>query len=197
MKISNHSAVTVQYTLKDDTGTIVDTSKGREPLSYIHGTGGLLPGFEAALDGKAQGDVVSFTLAPKDGYGERNESLIFSLPRERFEGIEDLKEGLQFAVNGPQGAMVMTVTNVGDTDVTLDGNHPLADNTLHFEVEVLEVRDATDEEIQESVAGAGCGCASEAHGSDCGCSSEYPGNTGCGCGPESHGDGGPKGCSGC
>jgi FKBP-type peptidyl-prolyl cis-trans isomerase SlyD len=175
MKITNNKAVTVQYTLKDDDGVIVDTSNGREPLNYIHGTGGLLPGFEAALDGKSQSDVISFTLAPKDGYGERNESLIFSLPKERFAEIEDLREGLQFAVNGPQGAMVMTVTNVGDNDVTLDGNHPLAGNTLHFEVEVLEVRDATEEEIQESMADRGCGCASGGHNDD-GCS-----GTGCSC----------------
>jgi FKBP-type peptidyl-prolyl cis-trans isomerase SlyD len=173
MKISNHKAVTVQYTLTDDSGAIVDTSKGREPLSYIHGTGGLLPGFEAALDGKAQADVVSFTLAPKDGYGERNETLIFSLPKERFAEIEDLQAGLQFAVNGPQGSMVMTVTNVGEKDVTLDGNHPLAGTTLHFEVEVLGVRDATEEEIKESLADTGCGCASESHSSDgCSCCSD-------------------------
>jgi FKBP-type peptidyl-prolyl cis-trans isomerase SlyD len=187
MKISNHKAVTVQYTLTDDAGAILDTSKGREPLSYIHGTGGLLPGFEAALDGKAQEDVISFTLAPQDAYGERNDSLIFSLPRERFAEIEDLKEGLQFAVNGPQGAMVMTVINVGDKDVTLDGNHPLAGNTLHFEVEVLGVREATDEEIQESLADTSCGCAGGPADDDNGC--------GCGCASGGPADDGCKGCS--
>ncbi len=158
MIISNHKAVTVEYTLTDDAGIVLDTSKGREPLNYIHGTGGLLPGFESALDGKSAEDSLSFTLEPKDGYGERNPTLIFSLPRERFGEIDDLREGLQFAVNGPSGGMVMTVIKVGEKDVTLDGNHPLAGCTLHFDVKVLEVRDATDEEIQESLSSTGCGC---------------------------------------
>ncbi|HEY3277613.1 MAG TPA: peptidylprolyl isomerase [Syntrophorhabdaceae bacterium] len=180
MEISNHKAVTVQYTLKDDTGEIVDSSEGREPLFYIHGTDGLLPGFEKALDGKTKGDAISFSLAPKEGYGERNESLIFKLPRERFNDIEDLREGTQFAVNGPQGTMVMTAIEVGDQEVTLDGNHPLAGNTLHFSVEVLDVRDATEEELQESLSNTGCGCASDGP-SECGCASDSHADTGCGC----------------
>lgn len=175
MKISNHKSVTVHYTLKDDAGNVVDTSVGRDPLNYIHGTGGVLPGFETALDGKSQSDVISFSLSPQEGYGERNPSLIFKLPREKFADIEDLREGLQFAVNGPQGGMVMTVVKVRDKDVTLDGNHPLAGCALHFEVEVLEVRDATEEEIQESLAQTGCGCASHGEGDD-GCSGK-----GCSC----------------
>jgi FKBP-type peptidyl-prolyl cis-trans isomerase SlyD len=172
MKISEHKAVTVEYTLSDDAGTVLDTSKGREPLSYIHGTGGIIPGFEAALEGKSTADHVSFTLAPVEGYGERNDELIFSLPRERFSEIDDLREGLQFAVNGPQGGMVMTVVSVGENEVTLDGNHPLAGCNLHFEVEVLEVRDASEEEIAETLKETGCGCmgGSPPEGGCAGCS---------------------------
>jgi FKBP-type peptidyl-prolyl cis-trans isomerase SlyD len=185
MNISHHKAVTLNYTLSDDAGVILDTSKGREPLTYIHGTNGLIPGFESALDGRSPEDSFSFSLAPKDGYGEYNKSLIFSLPRERFAEIDDLREGLQFAVNGPQGAMVMTVTSVGEKDVTLDGNHPLAGSTLHFEVEVLDVRDATPEEIEESLNNRGCGCAeSPDDGCGCGCSTPSPEDSGC------------RGCSG-
>jgi FKBP-type peptidyl-prolyl cis-trans isomerase SlyD len=179
MKVSHHKAVTVQYTLSDEAGSILDTSKGREPLTYIHGTSGLLPGFESALEGKSPEDSFSFILEPKDGYGERNETLIFTVPKERFAEVEDLKEGMHFSVNGPEGGLVMTVTGVGEADVTLDGNHPLAGTTLHFQVEVVEVRDATDEEIQESIAEAGCGCGADSH-AGCGCDAES--NAGCGCG---------------
>lgn len=172
MLITNHKAVTVEYTLSDDAGEVLDTSKGREPLTYIHGTGGIIPGFESALEGKSTADHVSFVLAPVDGYGERREDLIFSLPKERFGEIPDLREGLQFAVNGPHGAMVMTVVSVGEKEVTLDGNHPLAGNNLHFDVEVLEVRDASEEEIQETLKETGCGCmgGSPAEGGCSGCS---------------------------
>ena len=159
MKIAHHKAVTVEYTLSDDAGAVLDTSKGREPLSYIHGTGGIIPGFEAALEGKSATDHVSFTLAPVDGYGERNDELVFSLPRERFSEVDDLREGMQFAVNAPHGGMIMTVVNVGEQEVTLDGNHPLAGCNLHFDVEVLEVRDASAEEIAESTKETECGCA--------------------------------------
>ncbi len=180
MKVSHHKAVTLNYTLSDDAGEILDTSNGRDPLTYIHGTNGLIPGFESALDGRSANDTFSFTLEPKDGYGEYNKSLIFTLPRERFEGIDDLREGLQFAVNGPQGAMVMTVATVGDKEVTLDGNHPLAGSTLHFQVEVLEVRDATAEEIEESLNNKGCGCAEGPDdGCGCGCSTTTPEDSGC------------------
>lgn len=168
MKVSHHKAVTVQYTLSDETGEILDTSKGREPLTYIHGTGGLLPGFESALEDKSPEEQFSFILEPKDGYGERNESLVFTVPRDRFAEVEDLQKGMHFSVNGPEGGLVMTVTGIGETDVTLDGNHPLAGATLHFQVEVVEVRDATDEEIQESIAEAGCGCGAESH-AGCSC----------------------------
>jgi FKBP-type peptidyl-prolyl cis-trans isomerase SlyD len=166
MKISNHKFVTVEYTLSDDAGAVLDTSRGREPLTYVHGTGGLISGFETALDGRLAADKFSFVLAPKDGYGERNDSLIFNLPRERFSEVEDLKEGMQFAVNGPHGALVMTVTDAGEKEVTLDGNHPLAGSTLHFDVEVLQVRDATEEEIQESLQNTGCSCAADGTGED-------------------------------
>ena len=174
MKISNHTFVTVSYTLSDDAGIVLDTSNGREPLTYVHGTGGLIGGFEAALDGKSPEDKFSFILSPKEAYGERQESLVFALPKERFAEIENLQIGMQFGVNTPQGAMVMTVTNLGDKEVTLDGNHPLAGSTLHFDVEVLDVRDATEEEIAEALQHTGCGCAegSHSHGEEncCGCS---------------------------
>jgi FKBP-type peptidyl-prolyl cis-trans isomerase SlyD len=181
MLISHHKTVTVEYTLSDDAGSILDASKGREPLTYIHGTDGLIPGFEAALEGKSPKDSFSFILEPKDGYGEYNDSLIFTLPKERFSEIEDLREGLQFAVNGPHGAMVMTVKNIGDKDVTLDGNHPLAGNTLHFQVEVLEVRDATKEEIEVSLHNTGCGCSADGPDDGCGCGCSSPGQNDQGC----------------
>jgi FKBP-type peptidyl-prolyl cis-trans isomerase SlyD len=180
MKISHHKAVTVNYTLSDDSGQIMDTSEGGAPLFYVHGTNGIIPGFETALDGHSPKDSFSFRVEPKDAYGEYNESLVFALPKERFAEVDNLQEGMQFAVNGPGGGMVMTVTGIGDKDVTLDGNHPLAGSTLNFQVEVLEVRDATPEEIEESLSDKGCGCsAGPEEDCGCGCSGPAPDKSGC------------------
>ncbi len=180
MMISHHKTVTVNYTLSDDSGQVLDSSEEGSPLQYVHGTNGIIPDFEAALDGHSAADSFSFMVEPKDGYGEYDESLVFVVPREKFAEVDNLQEGMQFAVNGPHGGVVMTVTGIGEKEVTLDGNHPLAGRPLHFKVEVLEVRDATAEEIQESLSNRGCGC-TESHDEDCGCgcSGPTPGSSGC------------------
>lgn len=147
MQIARDSVVLIDYTLKGDDGTVFDTSDGREPLAYLHGHGSLLAGVEAALLGKRLGDRVSVTLAPADGYGVREEGLVAKVPRDEFP-TDDVEVGMQFRV-GPSAeqSRVVTVTELDDELVTLDANHPLAGETLHFAISVVGVRAATREEL--------------------------------------------------
>lgn len=146
MEISKHTVVTMDYTLTDAQGNTIDTSKGREPLAYIHGVGGIIPGLEAALEGRQPGEQLQVTIAPEDGYGDRDESLLQVVPRDRFD-VEDVTVGMQFHAQSEDGMSVVTVVAVTDDDVTVDSNHPLAGVTLNFDVEVKEVREATEEEL--------------------------------------------------
>ena len=167
MQITKHKAVTVEYTLTDVAGQVLDTSRNRAPLTYVQGAGNMINGFETALEGKQAGDKFSFDVAPADGYGERDDALVFTVPRERFQGTPDLEVGMRFQVQTPDGAMIMAVDRIEENSVVLDGNHPLAGNRLHFDVEVVGVREATDEELTESHNhGQGCGCSCDE--SDCG-----------------------------
>lgn len=146
MEISKHKVVTMDYTLTDEQGTTIDTSEGREPLAYIHGVGNIIPGLEAALEGRSAGEQLQVKIAPEDGYGDRDESLLQVVPRDRFD-VEDVNVGMQFHAQSDDGVNVVTVVAVTDQDVTVDANHPLAGVTLNFDVEVKEVRDATEEEL--------------------------------------------------
>ncbi len=156
LKIEKNKVVSINYTLTDAQGQVLDTSEGREPLSYIHGQGNLIPGLEEALEGKGSGDTLNVTIPPEKGYGERDDSLMQEVPRSQFEFAGDLKEGMQFQAQGSGGIQIVTVVKVGDESVTVDGNHPLAGATLNFNVDVKEIRDATEEEISHGhVHGAG------------------------------------------
>lgn len=156
MQISEKKVASIDYTLKNDAGDVVDTSSGREPLAYLHGANNIIPGLEKALEGKAVGDTVEVTVEPGEAYGDRQDSLVQEVPREAFQGVDEIKEGMQFQAQGPQGPVLVTVKAVADDNVTIDGNHPLAGETLHFSVEVKDVRDATDEEMEHGhVHGAG------------------------------------------
>jgi FKBP-type peptidyl-prolyl cis-trans isomerase SlyD len=172
MQIEKQKAVTVEYTLTNDTGEILDSSKDRAPLTYVQGMGNMISGFETALEGKQAGDKFSFEVAPADGYGEQDEALLFTVPKDRFQGTPDLEVGMRFQVQTPNGAMIMAVDRIEEGSVVLDGNHPLAGKSLHFDVEVVGVRDATDEELTVAQSPAqGCGCSCD----DSGC-----GDSGCG-----------------
>lgn len=156
MQISPNKVVSIHYTLKNDAGDVLDTSSGREPLAYLHGSGNIIPGLEKALEGKSSGEKMNVSIAPEEGYGERHEGLIQDVPRDAFQGVEDIQPGMQFHAQGPSGPMVVTVKEVGDNTVKVDGNHPLAGETLHFDVEVTDVREATAEEQEHGhVHGAG------------------------------------------
>ena len=147
MQIARHKVATIDYTLRDTSNTVIDTSVGAEPLTYIHGTHSIIPGLERALLGKSPGDKFSVSIAAADAYGESDDSLMEVVPKDRFEEPEQLEVGMQFQTPTDDGMQVITVVKVSGTEVTVDGNHPLAGLTLNFDVEVMDVRDATAEEL--------------------------------------------------
>jgi FKBP-type peptidyl-prolyl cis-trans isomerase SlyD len=154
--IAADKVVLIHYTLKDDSGAVLDSSAGGEPLAYIQGHGNLVPGLEKALEGKADGNTLAVTVAPADGYGIREPDLVQRVPKRSLQGAGEVKKGMQFQARTDDGIRVFTVTAVAGDMITLDGNHPLADQTLHFDVEVVSVRDATTEELEHGhVHGAG------------------------------------------
>lgn len=148
MQIADHCVASFHYTLTDDTGAVVDSSAGREPLAYLHGAGNIVPGLEQALLGHSVGDTFSVDVAPEDGYGIRHEGLIQVVPRDAFQGVDELAVGMEFQANSNQGPMSVVISAIDGDSVTVDGNHPLAGQTLHFAIEVTEVRAATDEETE-------------------------------------------------
>jgi FKBP-type peptidyl-prolyl cis-trans isomerase SlyD len=156
VQIAADSVVLIHYTLKDDDGKVLDSSAGGEPLAYIQGHGNLVSGLEKALEGKSRGNRIAVTLAPAEGYGVRNEALVQRVPKRSLQRTGEIRKGMQFQAQTEEGMRVFTVTTVVGDMVTLDGNHPLADQTLHFDVEVVDVRAATAEELEHGhVHGAG------------------------------------------
>lgn len=146
MKITKDKVAAIHYTLTDNSGNVLDSSQGREPLYYIQGIGNLIPGMEEGLEGKAKGDKFVINVSPEKGYGLRSEEQIQKVPRSAFGG-QEVKVGMQFSAGGNHGSQVVTVTEVGIENVTVDANHPLAGVELNFDVEVIEVRNASAEEL--------------------------------------------------
>lgn len=147
MKAAHGRVVSLHYTLTDDFGVLLDSSRGQGSFSYLHGYGNIIPGLERGLEGCVAGFSSAIHVAPADGYGEYNPQAVFEVPREQFPPSEDIQVGMQVQGEGQHGVMSFTVVGVNDQAVTLDANHPMAGKTLHFEVEVLEVRDATEQEL--------------------------------------------------
>jgi len=152
MRVAKHKVVSIDYTLTDGQGTVIDSSSGQQPLVYIHGLGNIIPGLEVALEGKSTGEHVNAVIAPEQAYGERNESLVQHLARDVFDTDEDIVEGMRFHAMSEAGPRVVTVVGVEGDQVTIDGNHPLAGMTLHFDVTIADVRDASEEEISHGHA---------------------------------------------
>lgn len=148
MRVGKNTVVTVQYTLKDDDGDVIDSSRGGEPLTYLHGEGMILLGLEAALDGKALGDSLQVSLAAGQAYGERDPELMHVASRSQFGGVEHVEVGMRFRADRGGESMVMTVVAVEQNQITLDGNHPLAGVALHFDLEVVGLREATPAELE-------------------------------------------------
>lgn len=151
MMIGPNAVVSFHYTLTNNAGEVLDSSEGSEPLAYLHGAGNIIPGLEDALTGKTAGTSLVVTVDPEDGYGAYQEELVQTVPRHLFDA-EDIEPGMAFQAEG----QILVVTAVNENEVTIDGNHPLAGQTLNFAVEITEVRAATAEELAHGhVHGAG------------------------------------------
>ena len=158
MQITKNAVVAIDYTLTSDEGEVLDTSTGHEPLAYLHGVGGIIPGLERELEGKQTGDQFQVSVAPQDAYGERDDALEQEVARDQFEGADELELGMQFQVESEDGPTVVTIVEIDDDVVTIDGNHPMAGVNLNFDVTVREVREATADELSHGhVHGTG-GC---------------------------------------
>jgi FKBP-type peptidyl-prolyl cis-trans isomerase SlyD len=148
MQIANDRAVLIHSKVSNSGGEVVDSSEGEEPLAYIHGQGDIVPGLEEALLGKAAGDRVQITVSPAQGYGEWEEDKVQTVPRAAFEEEGEIQPGMRFQAQGDDGDdVIVTVTRVTNDEVTIDANHPLAGQTLSFDVQVVSVRDCTEEEL--------------------------------------------------
>jgi FKBP-type peptidyl-prolyl cis-trans isomerase SlyD len=156
MQIAQNSVAAFHYTLTDDQSQVIDSSEGRDPLTYLHGSGQIVPGLEKQMEGRSVGDKFTADVAPEEGYGVHHTELMQEVPREAFQGVEDIQPGMQFQGRGPQGEINVTVTRIEDDKVFIDGNHPLAGKALHFAIEVTDVRTASAEELEHGhVHGAG------------------------------------------
>ena len=156
MQIAQNTVAAFHYTLTDDEGQVIDSSEGREPLTYLHGSGMIVPGLEKQMEGRVAGDKFHADVAPEEGYGVHHAELMQEVPREAFQGVDDIQPGMQFQGRGPHGEINVIVTKVEDGKVFIAGNHPLAGKTLHFAIEVADVRAASAEELEHGhVHGAG------------------------------------------
>jgi FKBP-type peptidyl-prolyl cis-trans isomerase SlyD len=157
MQVADNMAVSIHYTLTNDEGEVLDSSIGEEVLVYLQGSGNIVPGLENALVGKVVGDKFTVRITPEDAYGELMDDMVQVLSREMFEGIDNIEVGMQFHADVSSGPGVVTVVNIEGDEITIDGNHPLAGVTLNFDVEVIDVRPATEEEATHGhIHGAGC-----------------------------------------
>jgi len=146
MQIGRNTVVSIDYTLTNDAGEVLDSSRDAEPLAYIHGVGQIVPGLETALTGKGVGDAFQIRLPAGEAYGDRDPELVHTATRAQFGG-DDPEIGMQVSADGPDGAEVLTIVAIEGDEVTLDGNHPLAGLPLTFAITVVGVRPATKEEL--------------------------------------------------
>ncbi len=154
MQITKDSVVTIHYTLRDPQGQVLDSSQGDQPLVYLHGVGGLVSGMEEALEGRESGEDFTVEIPPEQAYGQKDEAMVQPVPRNLFQGVDQIEPGMRFAAQTEQGPRPVTVVSVDEDadEITIDANHPLAGITLHFAVQVVDVRDATEEEKQAGQA---------------------------------------------
>jgi FKBP-type peptidyl-prolyl cis-trans isomerase SlyD len=177
MVIEKDRVVTIDYKLQDSTGEVIDESEGANPLIYLHGNDNIIAGLEKHLIGKKTGDELACVVPAKEGYGERDEALVFKVPKSQFGDGASIELGMQFEAQGEDGSQIVTVRSIEGDEVTIDANHPLAGEELHFTVKVVDVREATAEELEHGHVHGGCDCGC---GCDEGCD-EGCGDKGCGC----------------
>ncbi|MEI6270402.1 MAG: peptidylprolyl isomerase [Methylococcaceae bacterium] len=157
MQVADNTAVSIHYTLTNDEGEVLDSSIGDEALVFLQGSGNIISGLEKAMVGKVAGDKFNVRIAAEEAYGELMEDMIQVISRDMFEGVDDIEVGMQFHADVSFGNGVVTVVSIDDENVTIDGNHPLAGVALTFDVEVIDVRAATEEEVTHGhIHGAGC-----------------------------------------
>jgi FKBP-type peptidyl-prolyl cis-trans isomerase SlyD len=179
MEIADKKYVAIEYTLTLESGQEIDKSPAGQPLGFITGAGQIIPGLEKGLMGRAAGDSAKLVVEPEDAYGPVRDNLFQEIPRSQFPGDVEVKPGMAFEAQGPRGPFMITVAKVNDNDsVTVDLNHPMAGKQLHFDVNVVEVREPTADELAEAASrfSSGCGCGSDDAGKAEGC------GTGCNCG---------------
>ena len=152
MQIKNDCVVAMHYTLTNDQGEVLDSSEGREPLKFLQGAHNIIIGLENALEGKAVGDAFDVTVEAEEAYGVRHEQMIQKVPKSAFQGVENIEVGMSFQAETEHGPVPVTITEVVDDVVTVDGNHELAGQRLHFKVSIEEVREATKEEMEHKHA---------------------------------------------
>lgn len=147
--IGENSVVTVHYKLTDDAGKVLDSSEGDEPMSYLHGAGNIVVGLEKALTGKAEGASLKVRVEPAEAYGEVIPDGIKTIERAAFEGVDVVEEGMTFEAQSPDGtSQTILVKKVEGDNVTIDINHPLAGVALNFDIQIVGVREATQEELE-------------------------------------------------
>jgi FKBP-type peptidyl-prolyl cis-trans isomerase SlyD len=148
MIVDNNRVVSIAFTLTDGDGKTLDATQPGKPLDYLHGAENLLPGLEQALAGKEVGDSLTVTIAPEEGFGAVNPDLIQNVPAAAFQGVEKIEPGMAFEAKGPEGEVEKVVVEAVEGDqVRINANHPLAGVTLNFDVTVVAVREADEEEI--------------------------------------------------
>ena len=163
MKIEKNVVASLAYQLKIEDGAVVDQSTVEAPLDYLHGNENLISGLENALEGKVAGDKFEVTVAPEDAYGEHSDDLVQRVPADVFHGVDQIEVGMRFLADTDQGQIPVEITEVDGDEVVVDGNHMLAGQTLTFTVEVVAVREATEEEIEHGHVHQAGGCG---HGHD-------------------------------
>lgn len=149
--IQNDSVVNFNYTLTNAAGDVLDKSQG-EPLVYLHGAHNIVPGLENAMFGKHVGDKFQVTVEPEEAYGEYQAEMVQEIPRNMFQGVDDIQVGMQFQAQADDGVQVVTVKEVTPELVIVDANHPLAGQALTFDVEIVAIRAATSEELEHGHA---------------------------------------------
>lgn len=152
MQIASNRVATFEFKVTDGSGVLLDSSEESGPYPYLHGVGHLIPGLESRMEGRSPNENFTVSVPPAEGYGERDESMVQRIPRDRFTDVDELHEGMMVEAHYDNETRVMTVTRIDNEWVTLDGNHPLAGISLYFDVTVKDVREATPEEIEQGAA---------------------------------------------
>jgi FKBP-type peptidyl-prolyl cis-trans isomerase SlyD len=147
MKITKNKVVGIHYTLTDGLGNTLDSSDGRDPLYYLHGNGNLIPGLEREMENKQKDDDFKVTIQPEDAYGKRNDEMVYEIERSNFPDPKNVELGMTFTSHSEEGNINLMVVKIEGDNVTLDANHPLAGQELTFDVKVVDVRDASHEEL--------------------------------------------------